>query len=232
MNRNGNAYTFIYASVMVIIVAAILSFTAITLKPLQTRNVEIEKKQNILASVNIVVPTAEAEEAYEKRITRSYAINSKGEEVSGEAFDIDLRREQIKKIEERSLPVFEADLGAEGLKYIIPLRGAGLWGPIWGYVALNDDMNTIFGAVFDHQGETPGLGAEISTASFQDNFKGKKLFDSSGEFISLVVAKSGENAPDQHRVDAVSGGTITSKGLQDMMYNDLLAYVEFFNKKK
>jgi Na+-transporting NADH:ubiquinone oxidoreductase subunit C len=232
MNRNGNAYTFIYASVMVIIVAAILSFTAITLKPLQTRNVEVEKKQNILAAVNINVPAAEAESVYEKRISSSYIINSKGQKIDGDAFVVDLRREQIKPLEERNLPVYEADLGQEGIKYIIPLRGAGLWGPIWGYVALNDDMSTIYGAIFDHQGETPGLGAEIATSAFQEVFKGKEIFDNSGKFVSLVVAKSGENAPAQHKVDAVSGGTITSKGLEEMMYNDLLGYVEFFNKKK
>lgn len=232
MNRNGNAYTFIYASVMVIIVAAVLSFTAITLKPLQTTNVEIEKKQNILASVNIIVSADEAEAVYSERITDSYVINAQGEIVDGDAFYIDLKKEHAKPLSQQQMPVFEANIEGEGLKYIIPLRGSGLWGPIWGYVALNSDMNTVYGAIFDHQGETPGLGAEIATESFQDNFKGKNIFDAEGKFISLIVAKAGENAPQNHKVDAVSGGTITSKGLQEMMYNDLSGYVEFFNKKK
>lgn len=232
MNRNGNTYTFIYASVMVIIVAAILSYAAISLKPYQTRNIEIEKKQNILASINIVVTAAEAEAIYAQKITGTYLINSKGEVVDGDAFVVDLKVEHSKPVEERKLPVYEADFGDEGTKYVIPLRGAGLWGPIWGYVALNSDMNTIYGATFDHQGETPGLGAEISTAAFQDVFKGKTIFNNNGEFVSLIVAKAGESAPAEHKVDAVSGGTITSKGLQNMLADDLSCYVEFFNQKK
>ena len=232
MNRNGNTYTFIYASVMVIIVAAILSFTAITLKPFQERNVEIEKKQNILSAINIEVTSEEAEDVYAQRITDSYTINSKGERTDGNAFTIDLKKEQAKPLENRQLPIFEADLGDEGIKYVIPLRGAGLWGPIWGYISLNDDFETVYGAIFDHASETPGLGAEIVTDAFQDNFKGKKIYNNSGEFVSLIVAKAGENAPEQHKVDAISGGTITSKGLQDMLYDDLSSYKNFFNTKK
>ncbi|HOO83999.1 MAG TPA: NADH:ubiquinone reductase (Na(+)-transporting) subunit C [Prolixibacteraceae bacterium] len=232
MNRNGNTYTFIYASVMVIIVAAILSFTAMSLKPLQKRNIEVEKKKNILTSININASTAEAEKIYDQTITNSYVVNSKGELVEGNAFTIDLKKEHAKALEERVMPVFEANMGEQGTKYVIPLRGTGLWGPIWGYVALNSDLNTIFGATFDHQGETPGLGAEIVTPAFQEVFKGKELFDNNGKFVSLVVAKAGEVAPAQHKVDAISGGTITSKGLQQMLYDDLSGYVEFFNKKK
>ncbi len=232
MNRNGNTYTFIYASVMVIIVAAILSFTAVTLKPFQDKNVEIEKKQNILAAINIETNVDEAEDVYAEKITDSYTINSKGEKTDGNAFVIDLKKQQAKPLEERQLPIFEADLGEDGIKYIIPLRGSGLWGPIWGYVSLNDDFNTIYGAIFDHQGETPGLGAEITTDAFQNDFKGKTIFNEDGEFVSLIVAKAGENAPQQHKVDAISGGTITSKGLQDMLYNDLSAYLDFFKQKK
>ena len=232
MNRNGNTYTFIYASVMVIIVAAILSFTAISLQPMQKRNVEIEKKKNILTSVNINAATEEAEAAYAKIITKSYVVNYKGEMVDGNAFTVDLKKEHAKPLEERVLPVYEADMGNSELKYVIPLRGSGLWGPIWGYIALNNDLNTIYGATFDHQGETPGLGAEIATSAFQEVFKEKEIFNNEGEFVSLIVAKAGENAPAIHKVDAVSGGTITSKGLQDMLYNDLSGYVEFFNKKK
>lgn len=232
MNRNGNTYTFMYASVMVIIVAAILSFTAISLKPYQKRNIEIEKKQNILSSINIETTAADAEAVYEEKITNSYVVNSKGELVDGNAFVIDLKKEHAKPLEERVMPVFEANLDNEGTKYVIPLRGTGLWGPIWGYIALDDDMNTVFGAIFDHQGETPGLGAEIATANFSQPFKGKTLFNDKGEFVSLIVAKAGENAPAAHKVDAISGGTITSKGLQQMLLDDLSGYVEFFNKKK
>ena len=114
-----------------------------------------------------------------------------------------------------------------GLKYIFPLYGAGLWGPIWGFVSLDKDMDTIYGAFFDHEGETPGLGAEISTVKFQKEFKGKKLFDDSGKLVSITVKKAGQNAPAEHSVDGVSGGTITSKGLEAVSYTHL--YVGHFS---
>jgi len=231
MDRNSNKYTFIYASVMVILVAAILSIAAMALKPMQKKNMEIEKKQNILASVNIMTTAKNAEEVYAQKIINSYVVNFKGEVIEGNAFDIDLRLQKTKPVEQRQLPVFECQTD-DGLKYIFPLRGAGLWGPIWGYIALNDDLNTIYGANFDHQGETPGLGAEISTPAFQEPFKGKTIFDAAGNLVSIIVAKSNESAPEQHRVDAISGGTITSKGLEAMLLEDLKSYQNFITRKK
>jgi Na+-transporting NADH:ubiquinone oxidoreductase subunit C len=231
MDRNSNNYTFIYASVMVILVAAILSIAAISLKPFQKKNTEIEKKQNILASVNIQTNAKNAEQVYQEKIRTSYVVNSKGEVVEGDAFSIDLRLQKTKPLEQRQLPVFEC-MTEEGLKYIFPLRGAGLWGPIWGYIALDEDLNTIYGANFDHQGETPGLGAEISTPAFEDPFKGKKIFDTSGKLVAITVAKSSESAPEQHKVDAISGGTITSKGLEQMLLDDLKSYQNFITRKK
>ena len=231
MDRNSNKYTFIYASVMVILVAAVLSIAAMSLKPFQKKNMEIEKKQNILASVNIATTAKNAEEVYAKKILNTYVVNSKGEQVEGNAFEIDLRVQKIKPLEQRLLPVFECQTD-EGLKYIFPLRGAGLWGPIWGYIALNEDLNTIYGANFDHQGETPGLGAEISTPAFQDPFKGKTIFDAAGKLVSITVAKANESVPAEHRVDAISGGTITSKGLEQMLLDDLKSYQNFITRKK
>jgi Na+-transporting NADH:ubiquinone oxidoreductase subunit C len=232
MDRNSNIYTFIYASVMVIFVAAVLAAVAISLKPLQTRNFEIEKKQNILASVNIAATVENTEEIYENNIKNQYVIDSKGERIDGvNAFDVDLKREKSKPLAERNLPVFECETES-GLKYIFPLYGAGLWGPIWGFVSLDKDMDTIYGAFFDHEGETPGLGAEISTVKFQKEFKGKKLFDDSGKLVSITVKKAGQNAPAEHSVDGVSGGTITSKGLEDMLLTDFTNYKEFLLKIK
>ena len=231
MDTNGNKYTFIYASAMVILVAALLSVTALQLKPAQQKNVSVEKKQNILSSVGIASTAADAESIYEEKIVQSYIVNAQGEKVEGNAFDIDLKSERAKAVEQRNLPVYECKT-EEGMKYILPVYGAGLWGPIWGYVALNEDMNTIYGANFAHQGETPGLGAEINTPAFQDQFKGKSIFDDNGKLVSIVVAKASENAPAEHKVDGISGGTITSKGLQDMLYNDFTTYQAFFNKTK
>ena len=104
MNRNGNTYTFIYASVMVVVVAAILSFTSISLQPMQKRNIEIEKKKNILTSVNIIASTDESEAVYAKTITNAYVVNYKGEMVDGDAFTVDLKKEHAKPVEERILP--------------------------------------------------------------------------------------------------------------------------------
>mgnify|MGYP000962904777 CR=1 FL=1 len=232
MDRNGNIYTFIYAAIMVIFVAALLASVSMALKPRQTRNAEIEKKQNILASVNIESTAEDAEKLYEEKIQKQYVVNYKGEIVEGEdAFYIDLKKERAKPDDEQLLPVFECNTES-GLKYIFPLRGAGLWGPIWGYVSLDSDMNTIYGATFDHQGETPGLGAEISTTAFQSEFKGKKLFDQSGNLISVIVKKSGQTADQVHSVDGISGGTITSKGLEKMLLDDFNSYKEFLIRKK
>jgi len=231
MNRNSNTYTVLYAAIMVILVAAVLASVSMALKPKQVMNTEIEKKQSILASVKIESTPADAEKIYAEKIVNQYVVNVKGEQVEGDAFNIDLKKERAKAHEDMLLPVFECQT-SEGLKYILPLRGTGLWGPIWGFISVNEDMNTIYGANFDHQGETPGLGAEISTPIFEDPFVGKKIFDESGTLVSIIVAKVGQDAPAEHKVDGISGGTITSKGLEKMLLDDFTSYQEFFKKKK
>lgn len=232
MDRNSNTYTFIYAAVMVILVAAILASVAMALKERQDTNIEVEKMQNILASVNIESTAGNAAEIYEDRIQNQYVVNSEGEVIEGvDAFSIDLKKEKAKPLEGRRLPVYECQTES-GLKYIFPMRGAGLWGPIWGFVSVDDDMSTIYGANFDHQGETPGLGAEISTDWFQAEFKGKELYNDQGELVSVTVTKPGQEAPQEHSVDGISGGTITSKGLEQMMLEDFNSYSEFLEKKK
>lgn len=231
MDRNGNTYTFLYAAIMVILVAAVLATVSMALKPRQKKNAEIEKKQNILASVNITSTAESAEAIYAEKIINEYVVNVKGEQVEGDAFNTDLKKERAKAAEEMTLPVFECKTD-DGVKYVLPLYGAGLWGPVWGYVSLSEDMNTIYGANFDHEGETPGLGAEISTTAFEEPFTGKKIFDDSGKLVSILIAKVGQVAPEQHKVDGISGGTITSKGLEKMLLDDFTSYQEFLNKKK
>ena len=232
MDTNGNKYTIIYASVMVVVVAVMLAVAATQLKPFQDANILIEKKQNILKSVNIVSDVKQANELFSSTIKELFIVNSKGEKVEGDAFKVDLKVEHSKPVDQRKLPVYIAEMGDKGKIYIIPLRGAGLWGPIWGYIALTSDMNTIYGANFDHQGETPGLGAEINTEKFQKPFIGKTIFDQAGLFTSVTVAKIGEKSDPAHTVDGISGGTITSKGLQKMLYDDLSNYQEFFKTLK
>jgi len=116
------------------------------------------------------------------------------------------------------------------IKYVLPMYGAGLWGPIWGYVAVNDDGNTIYGANFSHEGETPGLGARIAEQPFQDEFKDKHLFID-GEFKSVAVLKRGQKAANgAEQIDALTGATITSRGVSDMMADCLAPYQAFLKK--
>ena len=167
MNVDSNSYTFGFATMMVVIVAALLSYAAIELKPFQDTNIELEKQQNILSSIGVDVQRDLAKEVYSKYIKQEIVLNYRGEEVDGDAFEIELKKELKKANSDQVLPLFISNV--DGFKqYIIPLRGKGLWGPIWGFIALEEDLNTVYGAVFDHKGETPGLGAEINQSFFQD----------------------------------------------------------------
>ena len=228
MNKQGNTYTILYASVMVIIVAALLAIISVSLKPMQQANIEIDKKKQILSSVNIASTSKDAVEMYAKYITDSYVVDVNAEKVEGlDAFNVEVAAEVKKAEAERKLPVFVAQLDNGDKKYILPLYGAGLWGPIWGYISVDADGNTIYGAYFAHQGETPGLGAEIEKVVFQSQFVGKHLFVD-GEMKPVAVMKVGQKPMNgAEYVDAVSGGTITSKGVQDMIENSLLPYNAF-----
>ncbi len=230
MDRQGNSYTFIYASVMVVVVATILAFISEALNPLQTRNEEVAKKSDILKSLNIVTTSDDAEKKYEQIIgDKSYILNYQGEKIEGNAFAVDLSKEVRKPLEERNYPVYEGHLENGETKYVLPMRGTGLWGPIWGYVALNDDKNTIYGASFDHKGETPGLGAEIAQRPFQEEFKGKTIFDNN-KLVSIKVVKGGAPPDAPHAVDAISGGTITSQGMENMLEDYFQGYEAFLKK--
>jgi Na+-transporting NADH:ubiquinone oxidoreductase subunit C len=229
MKNFSNTYIFIFSTVMVVIVAMLLSVAAMQLKPYQDRNIEVEKKQNILASIGIKSTVNDAVELYSRYITESYVLNNKGDKLEGvDAFTVELKNELGKPASQRLLPVFVGTLENNAKAYVMPLRGTGLWGPIWGYISLQPDMNTVLGSVFDHQGETPGLGAEISTEWFQKPFIGKTLFKDSTQFVSIRVVKGGAKKDDPHAVDAISGGTITSKALEKMLDSCLIQYKPFF----
>ena len=237
MDVNKNSYTFGFAAIMVIVVAVILSGTSIILKDAQYSNVELEKKQNILRSVGVNVNRDQAEIEYPVYIKEELVLNHLGEIINNlSAFDVDLSKEVKKSIveddeniplEERTslLPLYISEVEGE-TKYIIPLRGKGLWGPIWGFISFNADLNTVFAAVFDHKAETPGLGAEINTSLFQNVFQGNTIFEK-GEFVSIFVQMGGSNG-DIHKVDGISGGTITSDGVTDMLNERLKRYLPYF----
>ncbi len=229
MKNFSNTYIFIFSAVMVVLVALLLSTTSLNLKPFQDKNVEVEKKQNILASINIESTAKDAVELYAKYITSSFVVNNKGEKVEGvDAFTVNVKNELSKPASDRLLPVFVGTLSDGTNAYVMPLQGKGLWGPIWGYISLKPDMNTVLGAVFDHSGETPGLGAEIATEGFQKPFADKQIFKDSTEFVSIKVLKGGAPENDVHGVDAISGGTLTSKGLEAMLDSCLIQYKTFF----
>ena len=233
MNKNSSGFTFIFSSLMVIIVAVLLATASIILGPYQAKNVRLEKMQNILSSIGIKTDREEAEKIFNKYIKSEVVLNSKGEPVPGKisAFEIDLKKEldkaRLGKVKEQLFPLFVFAKDRK-LFYIIPVRGKGLWGPIWGYIALEGDLNTVYGASFGHKGETPGLGAEIDTEAFQKQFSGKKIFDESGNFVSVHLIKGGAAPEDLHGVDAISGGTITSTGVSEMLQRTISSYLPYF----
>ena len=241
MKTQGNTYTFIYSTILVLIVATCLAVVSTALKPAQLKNIEIEKKQNILASARISSEKSNVEELYNQYIVDSYTLNSSGEKVPGvDPFKVDMAEEIKKPVDQRDLPAFVCARNDSDF-LVVPVYGKGLWGPIWGYVSLiknenaavNEPVyNTIYGVIFDHQEETPGLGAEITQPFFQLPFRGKKIFDEQGNFVSIRVIKGGADPSAPHEVDAISGGTITSKGLQAMLDSCLVAYKVYFDSQQ
>ncbi len=234
INKNNSGFTFMFSAVMVVVVAVLLAVAAIVLGPFQAKNIRIEKMQNILGSIGVKTDAKEADKLFNQYIKEQVVLNNKGEKVTNNinAFDIDLKKE-IDKLktggaDKQLFPLFVFNKDGK-LYYIIPVRGKGLWGPIWGYVALEGDMNTLYGASFGHKGETPGLGAEIDGEAFQKQFVGRKIFDESGKFVSVKVIKGGAPAGDLHGVDAVSGGTITSNGVTEMLKRTLGNYIPYFD---
>lgn len=232
MKEFSSKYIFIFSIVMVVVVAVFLSLAATLLQPRQNKNVEIDKKKNMLESIGIPSTPENTEALYDKHITESIVLNSNGEQVEGvDAFNVDLRVEQRKPLDQQYLPVFKAQSEDGENLIILPLQGKGLWGPIWGFISLKSDMSTIYGVTFDHKGETPGLGAEINTPPFEGMFPGKQLYED-GKFVSIGVLKGGARENDPHNVDAISGGTITSKGLEQMLLDGIWKYNDYLLKNK
>jgi len=190
MNRDSNAYTFLFAALMVLVVASSLAFTATSLKNKQNENVRKEKMQNILSTIGISTDRDKAEGLYKQYITQELALIADGSaDESVHAFKVQMATETKKPLEQQRFPLYIAEVD-EAKYYIVPLRGAGLWDAIWGYIAPEEDMTTIKGAVFDHKGETAGLGAEITQDWFQDRFVGEKIFNQAGELVGINVSKT------------------------------------------
>ena len=225
MNTNSNSYTIIYASVMVVIVAFLLAFVNSSLREIQGKNVELDTKKQILSSLGIKnVQDAEAE--FAKVVTSDEIVNEDGTTSTYEGAFVTAYEKEAK--ENGRVHVFVCNIDGQ-TKYVVPVYGAGLWGAIWGYVALNEDKNTVFGTYFSHASETPGLGAEIATDHFQKEFEGKHVMD--GETVALGVEKNGKVENAEFQVDGISAGTITSKGVDAMLKACMANYTKFFTTK-
>jgi Na+-transporting NADH:ubiquinone oxidoreductase subunit C len=231
MNKESNSYTLIYAIVTVVLVASLLAFASQLLRPLQERNEAVDKMRQILSSINIDADNSEAEQLFKQYVVSAYVLNSEGNIVEGDAFGTELASETGKPLAERKYPVFEALIDGNK-KYILSIRGTGLWGPLWGFISLDDDKNTVYGAAFAHEGETPGLGAEIERPAFGKEFIGKKFFNTEGTFTSIAIVKAGKTAKGQDYVDGISGGTITSQGVDAMLKSGIGAYEPFLKAKR
>ena len=233
MNRDSNKHTYIFAILMVVSVAFVLSFTSESLKDLQNSNVKKEKMQNILSSVGINVSRDESEDLYLDYISEELSLKLDGTIDSDiEAFDINLALEVKKDSDTQRFPLYIANVENEKF-YVIPLRGAGLWAEIWGYIALREDINTIKGVSFDHKSETAGLGAEITEDWFIDSFTDEKINDSQGNFVGVYLTKSNNDPRNEDKmdneVDAISGATITGDGVSDMIIERVQNYLPYFN---
>lgn len=203
MKTNSDSYTVIYSAVLVVIVAFLLAFVSMSLKPKQDANVALDVKKQILYSLNIRdLDDQAAEETYNK-VVRDSTVNG--------------------------LPIYVCDVNGER-KYVIAMKGMGLWGGISGFISINADKETVYGAYFNHESETAGLGAEIKdNRAWQEKFQGKKLFHDGVDGIALSVEKKVTDPTTQ--VDGVTGSTLTSNGVRDMLKSNLGKYVDFLKQK-
>ena len=240
MNVESNNYTIGFSIVMAVIVAFLLAAASNGLSGFQKANEKHEKIVNLFSAIGEDIAKMEkpkAEELFNEKFD-GFRVNNKGDKTGNrdDAFSVDMAKESKKNIDEQNLPVFiyKADNGA--IKYVLQSRGNGLWDAIWMYVAIEEDMNTISGAVFDHKGETPGLGAEIKDSKdFYGQFaKGKTLFSGNGDYIGVKVLKGTGNdlAKGPNMVDGITGATMTCNGVTDMFKDKLVVYANFLKSNK
>lgn len=205
LNTENNVYTIVYAAILVVIVAVLLAVISQVLSPRQAANKRLDTQKQILTALNVDYSNADPAALYGEIVNET--------EVDGKA-------------------LFVATIDG-ATKYVLPLKGQGLWGGIWGYIALDDDKNTVYGINFGHESETPGLGGEIVTEYFRSRFFGKHIKDAEGRVQSIAVLKAGKkDEAGREQVDAISGATITSTGVDEMLVKSLDEYVEFLTKEE
>lgn len=235
--QQSNKYIIIYAAVLTIVCGGLLAFASEGLKDRQLFNIALEQKQNILGTVITLDESQDVNEVYSQRV-REFVVDFSGNVVENVMpQDVNLAVEYKRPKEERRLPVYEIvnESNSEKIDYVVlPLYGYGLWNDIWGFVALESDMNTIKGVKFDHKGETPGLGARIQTdPEIPKRYEGKEIYDN-GKLVSVTMMKGEGNdySNNKHRVDGMSGATLTAVGVNNMLADYLSCYENYLKKKK
>lgn len=243
--QRSNTYIVIFSLVLTIVLGGLLSLASVGLRPAQKKAEELSTKRQILSAVMEVDPNANVLPIFDDRI-KSVVVDSEGNIVEtdaegnplDDASKVDIERQYKLPPEERLYPVFmfhEEGNPENVTAYIFAFYGNGLWDNIWGYVALETDMNTIAGAVFDHAGETPGLGARITESPVQERYHNKKIFNDQGELVSVNMLKGENNPPtalDEHNINGLSGATITAKGVNRMLVNYFQYYLPYIEKLK
>ncbi len=242
--QRSNTYVLIFTAIMTVIIGGILSFTSQVLAPAQKKSIELDTKQSILSAVMQLKKGDDALAIYSKRI-KSMVVdidgnlikkNRKGNPIVAE--DVNILKNYKIDANKREYPVYEYMNEDDSTKieaYILPLYGAGLWNAIYGYVALEKDLNTIKGVSFGHVQETPGLGARIDSKEIQVRYQGKTIFDESGNLVSVMMLKGEKKDPSlfgTHEVDGMSGSTLTAKGLNAMVKDYLGCYESFIKKNQ
>ena len=233
--RQSNLYILLYSAAITVVCGGLLAFASISLRDKQQANIEHERKQNILATVIELKETDNVEAIYARRV-KEIVIDFQGNASTLKASTIDIAKEYKKKPEERLLPVYEFRSETDSTKVenaVIPVYGYGLWNNIWGFVALQSDLNTVQGVKFEHAGETPGLGARITEEEIQLRYKGKKVFE--GDNVSSVTMMKGEGMDytnDTHKVDGMSGATLTAKGINNMLKDYFACYKNYLKKNQ
>ena len=220
-NTNSNAYIITYSVVMVVVVAVLLSLAALGLKERQDANILNEKKMQIVKALGYDPATV----LYDDVVAEALLLDAEGNTANNDVAKVFEALQDVKgSYAAGSFPIFKAKDGS----VVVPVYGNGLWGPIWGYIALDTDMSTVKGVVFDHSGETPGLGAEITTAKHQSQYAGKSVYEGN-ELVGITLKKGGADKSNPHEVDAISGGTKTCDGVTAMIHTSLNYYKPYFD---
>lgn len=234
--RQSNKYIIMYTVILTVVCGVLLAVAAQGLKPRQLENIELAQKASILATVFTLEKDADIAGIYAKRV-KAYVVDHNGKVVEGKnADEVEIVDEYKKPADQRLLPVYEI-VGEEDPNktefYVLPVYGYGLWNNIWGFVSLKEDLSTINGVRYEHAGETPGLGARISTEEVQQRYVGKKIFDDATVVsVQMMKGEGNDFSDNPHKVDGMSGATITAKGLNNMLLDYFKGYENFLKSKK